>query len=169
MFCTVGAKQTGTMGETHPTIASKPWTHRTAPAPPPAMPGAIGGTAPASSTGFAAFRLGICVVGGIWLWCIARREGLATVRQMIDFASLASTHPGSWGDRALRFTSRWFWTLWFALSALMYALGSGIGIARGQTDASNLIAPAFMLLIGTIPYTWERACARNARTGQSRE
>lgn len=130
---------------------------------------AIGGPAPASSTGFAAFRLGICVVGGIWLWCIARREGLATVRQMIDFASLASTHPGSWGDRALRFTSRWFWTLWFALSALMYALGSGIGIARGQTDASSLIAPAFMLLIGTIPYTWERACARNARTGQSRE
>lgn len=52
---------------------------------------------------FSAFRLGVLVVGCLWITSIARREGLRTIRQMIDFASLASTHPGSPGDRALRF------------------------------------------------------------------
>lgn len=109
---------------------------------------------------FAAFRFGVLIVGGLWIYRIARREGLTTVRQMIDFASLASAHPGSLSDRALRFIGRWFWTLWFAFAAGTYAAGGFIAMAMGKAGAVTLIAPAFMLLIATIPYTWEKNAPR---------
>ena len=105
---------------------------------------------------FAAFRLGALVIGCLWIWRIARREGLVTIRQMIDFASLASKHPGSWGDRALRFIGRWFWTLWVGLAAAMYLIGAVIALAAGKAGPSALIAPALLLLIAAIPYSWER-------------
>lgn len=109
---------------------------------------------------FAAFRLGVLVIGCLWIWRIARREGLATIRQMIDFASLASAHPGGRGDRALHFIGHWFWTLWIASSAVMYLIGGVIAIVAGKAEASTLVAPAFMLLIASIPYTWERNAPR---------
>lgn len=118
--------------------------------------------APAGGAAFGAFRLGVLVIGCVWAWHIARREGLKAVRQMIDFASLASAHPGGAGDRALRFVGRWFWTIWFALTAILYGVGAFIGIAQRAGDATNLIAPAFILLIGAIPYTWERSVNRTA-------
>ena len=116
----------------------------------------LGQPLPDAERTFAAFRLGVFVVGGLWLYRIARREGLRTIRQMIDFASLASKRPGSWGDRLLRFVGRWFWTLWIVLAAAMHALGTALSIAQGTANAADLIAPAFMLLIAAIPFTWER-------------
>ena len=120
----------------------------------------LGRPAPEILDSFAAFRLGVLLIGGLWIYRIARREGLATIRQMVDFASLASAHPGSVSDRLLRFIGRWFWTLWFVLAAAMCALGITIGIMQGGEDATGFIAPAFMLLIAAIPYTWEKNADR---------
>lgn len=105
---------------------------------------------------FSAFRLGVLLVGCLWIYRIARREGLVTIRQMIDFASLASKHPGSWGDRTLRFIGRWFWTLWIGLAAAMYAIGAIVALMAGRTDPRTLFAPALMLVITAIPFSWER-------------
>ncbi len=112
------------------------------------------------SGAFAAFRLGALLVGGLWIGRIARREGLSTVRQIIDFASLASERSGGIGDRLLRFVGRWFWTLWLVIAAALYALGALVGIMRGAVGAEALIAPALLLLVATIPYTWERHTVR---------
>lgn len=108
---------------------------------------------------FAALRLGALIVGGLWIWGIARREGLSTIRQMVDFASLAARVPGSPGDRALRFIGRWFWTLWFVVAGALYGIGAIVGIVQGASDARALLGPALMLLIAAIPYTWERHAA----------
>ena len=105
---------------------------------------------------FSAFRLGVLLVGCLWIYRIARREGLVTIRQMIDFASLASKHPGSWGDRMLRFIGRWFWTLWVGLAAVMYAIGAIMALMAYRTDPRTLIAPALMLIITAIPFSRER-------------
>ncbi|WP_158098400.1 helix-turn-helix transcriptional regulator [Collinsella sp. An307] len=105
---------------------------------------------------FSAFRLGVLVVGCLWITSIARREGLHTIRQMIDFASLASAHPGSPGDRALRFIGRWFWTLLLGLAAAMYAVGGAIAVFASKAEPTVLIAPALMFLVVAIPFSWER-------------
>ena len=105
---------------------------------------------------FVAFRFGVLVIGCLWIWHIARREGLHTIRQMLDFASLASKCPGGRGDRVLRFIGRWFWTLWFFLAASMYAAGGVISVMNGGADITTLIAPAFMFLIVAIPFSAER-------------
>ena len=113
------------------------------------------------SGAFAAFRLGALLVGGLWIGRIARREGLSTVRQIIDFASLASERSGGIGDRLLRFVGRWFWTLWLVIAAALYALGARSSASCGApVGAEALIAPALLLLVATIPYTWERHTVR---------
>lgn len=124
----------------------------------------LGGPQAFDDRAFAAFRFGILLIGCVWMLIIARRAGLTTIRQMLDFASLASRHPGSTGDRLLRFVGRWFWTLWFVIAAAMYALGILIGMTRGTTETSMLIAPAFMLLVAAVPFTWERHAERPPRS-----
>lgn len=109
---------------------------------------------------FAAFRLGALAIGALWILHIARREGLTTVRQMVDFASLASRKPGGPADRALRFVGRWFWTIWFVMAAATCSVGCIVGMVTGTADATGLIGSAFLLLIGAIPFTWEYSVNR---------
>ncbi len=109
---------------------------------------------------FGAFRLGALALGALWMLHIARREGLTTIRQMIDFASLASRKPGGTCDKVLRFIGRWFWTIWFAMAAVTYSVGCVLGMAGGTAEATSLIGPAFLLLVGTIPFTWEYSVNR---------
>lgn len=109
---------------------------------------------------FGAFRLGALALGALWIMHIARREGLTTIRQMIDFASLASRKPGGRCDKALRFVGRWFWTIWFVMAAATHSVGCILGMAGGTADATSLIGPAFLLLVGTIPLTWEYSVNR---------
>ena len=109
---------------------------------------------------FGAFRLGALALGALWMLHIARREGLTTIRQMIDFASLASRKPGGTCDKALRFVGRWFWTIWFAMVAATHSVGCVLGMMGGTAEATSLIGPAFLLLVGTIPFTWEYSMNR---------
>lgn len=109
---------------------------------------------------FGAFRLGALALGALWMLHIARREGLTTIRQIIDFASLASRKPGGTCDKVLRFVGRWFWTIWFAMAAATYSVGCVLGMAGGTAEATSLIGPAFLLLVGTIPFTWEYSVNR---------
>ncbi len=113
-----------------------------------------------SSHSFGAFRLSALALGALWMLHIARREGLTTVRQMVDFASLASRKPGGPADRALRFVGRWFWTIWFVMAAATCSVGCIVGMVTGTADATGLIGSAFLLLIGAIPFTWEYSVNR---------
>ncbi|WP_204673245.1 helix-turn-helix transcriptional regulator [Enorma phocaeensis] len=103
---------------------------------------------------FAAFRLGVFAIGTVWLLIIARKAGLASIRQMIAFASLASAHPGSRADRALRFICRWFWTLWLGAACGISAAGLLLG-AAASSNVQLLLGAAVMLGPAAIAFSWE--------------
>lgn len=130
---------------------------------------ATGSTSHAGDT-FAAFRLGVLVVGAVWMTLIARRVHLHSIRQMIDFASLASRTPGSWGDRALRFIARWFWTLWAGSGLATFVLATIISLVAGNAPVGdNLPAAIVGIVIAACPFsiafTWDFNVQKERRRG----
>lgn len=130
---------------------------------------ATGSTSHADDT-FAAFRLGVLVVGAVWMTLIARRVHLRSIRQMIDFASLASRTPDSWGDRALRFIARWFWTLWAGSGLATFVLATIISLVAGNAPVGdNLPAAIVGIVIAACPFsiafTWDFSVQKERRRG----
>lgn len=117
-----------------------------------------------SGTAFAGISLGIMIVVAVWIYLIARRYGLAGIRHMVQFASLASSRPGGNVDRLLRFIARWFWTLWLLVFELVTVAGVITSICTGSTPHldADLAACAVMLGPLAIAFTWERHAPRRA-------